>query len=77
MLKTVPMIYKVDIIKVFEKPYYFITKRDIYDFECYLKTHVDNWLCYEWYGYINPIEHKVVNDGGYTRYWRDGSTTNR
>ena len=73
---NLPVIYEVNTANLFAKPYYFITKREITEFEFWLKKHINDWICYEWTGYINK-KHKVIKDGGFFRYWANGTVTNR
>ena len=73
---TLPLIYEVNSTNLFANPLYFITKREITEFEYCLKKVINDWMCYEWIGYINK-KHEVIKDGGSFRYWANGSVTNR
>ncbi len=76
MSKNTLFIYEVTGAMPYEARTYFITRLNVVEFDSYLNKTNPHWLCYEWIGYINR-EHKVIKDGGSSRYWFDGTITNR
>lgn len=67
-------IYEVHNVLPFEKPYYFITKLEINEFDRYIRNqNIIDWICYSWIGFIK--DHKIIDNCHHFKYWSNGTVS--